>query len=102
VGELVAEPVSIGSELLVDQRRARRERRRRVEDRRQLLVLHADELERRLRDLGRHGGHRGDFVADAADLATLERCLVLGEAEPDRVDVGAGQDGQHARQRARP
>ena len=102
VDELVAERVLVGAELLVDQRGALRERRRRVVDRRQLCVLDLDELERRLGDLGRLGGDRRDLVADAADLAALERRLVLGEAERDRLDVGAGQDGEHAGQRPRP
>jgi len=102
VGELVAERVPVGPELLVHERGARRERGRRVEDRGQLRVLDADEVERRLGELRRFRRDRGDLVADAADLAALERRLVPGEAEPDRLDVVARQNAEDARERPRP
>jgi hypothetical protein len=65
----------------------------------QLRVLDVDQLQRLLGDGRGLGRHRRDLVADAAHRADLERQLVVREAEGVLLDVGAGDDRQHARQR---
>ena len=101
VTELVAQIRVIVRALVVHARRARAERLGRLEDGRQLLVLHVDQCDRLLGDGRRFGGDGSDLVADAPDLPRLERGLIAGEAEPVLLDVGGGQHGEHAGQRGR-
>ncbi|OGL02178.1 MAG: hypothetical protein A3D33_08035 [Candidatus Rokubacteria bacterium RIFCSPHIGHO2_02_FULL_73_26] len=100
VAEPVAQGMRVRPQLLVHERRAGRQRRARVEHGGQLRVLDVDQLERRLGGGARLGRDRGDLVADAPDLAPLERRLVPGEAEGPGLDVLARQHGEHARERA--
>jgi len=86
---------------LVDQRRPRRQGRLEVQHRRERLVGHVDGGEGRLRRLrrGRRDGRHG--LADVADLVAGKDRLVLERAPVAHVgDVGGGDDGAHARQRA--
>ena len=81
--------------------RPRRQGRLEVQHRGERLVDHVDRGEGRLRGLrrgGRDGRHR---LAEVADLVAREDRLVLEGAPVSHVgDVGGGDDGAHARQRA--
>ena len=82
----------------MDQRRAGRERVHVVEDRRQDFVLDLDQLDRRLGDGPRVGGHRRHRFAEVPDFVLGQDVLVDHvEAEPV-VEIVAGEDGAHARQ----
>ena len=86
--------VAVGVLALVDERCAVGDRVVDAEHRRQGLVLHLDEIERRLglRDrLGRHGGNR---VAVVEHLVASE--YVLGQVVLGAGEIGAGNRGQHA------
>ena len=96
--------------LLVDQRRPVGQRLERVEDRRQLLVLHLDRLRGGARGRAGRRRHGGDDVADVArdvgqHALVLDLAAVAAEVrdvvrcQHDAV-VGAG-DRQHARVRVR-
>ncbi len=83
----------------MDQDRVRLDRILGIGDNRQVFVLYLDQLERRLGDFLRLGGHGGDFVALAADAADLEREVVLGDADRALVgNVGGGDHHMHAGQ----
>ena len=71
------------------QRRARRERVHVVEDRRQNFVVDLDELDRRLGDGARVGGHRRHRFAEVPDFVLGQDVLVDHiKAEPVRRDHG--------------
>jgi hypothetical protein len=70
-----------------------------IGDDRQVFVLDLDQLQRRLGDFLRLGGHGGDFVALAADAADLQREVILGDADRALVgNVGGGDHHMHAGQ----
>ena len=99
--ELVGEVDEVARELRVDPGRPGPERRLRVEDRRQLLVLHVDQPAGLLGDLLGLGGHRRHLVPDAADDVGLEGQVVLRVPERTLLDVPARHDAQDARERLR-
>ena len=102
MAELVAQIGEVAGPSLVHERGAGPQRRLGVEHRRQLRVLDVDQRHRLLGDRRALGGDGGDLVAHAAHGADLQRELVLDEAERLLLDVGAGDDGEHTRQRGRP
>ena len=80
------------------QRRARRERVHVVENRRQNFVFDLDELDRRVGDRQRVGGHRRHRFAEMADFVLGQDVLVDHiKAEPV-VEIMAGEDRAHAGQ----
>ena len=80
----------------VDFRRAWRERRTRVEHRRQFLVVDPYLLQRVQRGVlvGRHD--RGHLLTDEAHLVDGEHVLVLADDSPGLRRVGAGEHRLHA------
>ena len=71
---------------LVDERRAFQHRLLRVEDGRELLPLHLDEIERLLGDALIDGGDRRHLFADVAGLFHGKRVLVREEGAPALLD----------------
>ena len=87
----------------VQQHRVRRARRRGVEVRGQRLEVQHDRVERRPRGRRVDGRDRGHRLAAIAHALARERELVLGDRNDAVGDVAvlAGDDGGHARHRAR-
>ena len=91
--------------VLVDAHLGMGERRFDRHECRQGLVVDLDQLTRALGRLFVDGGHRRDRVADHPDLLHTERFLVLGhgqDAELHAREIGARDDAEDTRQRARP
>jgi hypothetical protein len=101
----------VGPEVLVHQRAARRQGRRRVEDRRRLVDVDHDEVGGVLRHGPAGGRHQDDGLADVADDVGRERGLLAGDharpgqqAAPARAqgrEIGRGEHGEDAGQRPR-
>ena len=82
----------IGAELLVDDRRARFERLRRVDHHRKRLVVHRDQIRRSLRGVTRIRDDRGDRVARIPRFVGRDRHVLRA------VHARNGDEhGQHAR-----
>jgi hypothetical protein len=99
--EPVAEVHQVAGKLRVELGRVRPQGVDRVEDRRQLLVLHLDETARLRRDLLGLGRHRRHLVPDAPHNVPLEGEVVPGVAERALLDVGARDHPEDAGQRLR-
>ena len=88
----------VAREIRMHQRRAGRERVHVVEDRRQHFVFDLDELDRRVGDRPRVGGHRRHRFAEVPDFVLGQNVLVDHvKAEPVR-EIMAGEDRAHAGQ----
>ncbi len=88
----------VGAQVGMDERRVRLHALDRVGDRRQLLVLHLDQLDRRLRDVQRLRRHRRDGFAAVFRGAHREEVFVLEVEAAAFLIIVARDDALHARQ----
>ena len=80
------------------QRRSGLDRRQRIEDGRQIVVLDADAPQRLVGQLATLGRHRGDLLADEPDLAARQHRHVAHVPANSRVgrQISSDQHGVHA------